>query len=274
MIAFLSDNYVLLAALAGAGVFAGLVAGLFGIGGGVVIVPALYYVLRTLGYDEHAMHVAVGTSLATIVATSIRSVMSHDAKGAVDWDVIKGWTPFIALGALLGSILAGWISGAELTLIFGFIGLVVAAQFIFGRPSWRIADDLPKGAGRIAGGAGIGLLSSLMGIGGGVFGVTLMTLFGRPIHQAIGTAAGFGAAIGLPAAVGYAYGGWGEAGLPPFSIGYVSAPGFVAIALLTTSLAPFGARLAHSLNSVLLKRLFGILMALTALNMLREILMS
>ena len=264
----------LLVALIGAGAFAGVIAGLFGVGGGVVIVPALYYTLKVLGFPDQAMHVAVGTSLATIIATSVRSVLAHNEREAVDWSVLKGWTPFIVLGALAGAVIADNISGRELTIVFAVMAAILSAQFIFGRPSWKLAEDLPGGLPRAGIGGGIGIMSSLMGIGGGVFGVTLMTLCGRPVHQAVGTAAGFGAAIGLPGAIGYMVAGWGESGLPPFSIGFVSLPGFVFIALLTTALAPVGARIAHSMDAKLLKRLFGVLMALTAMNMLREMLLN
>lgn len=261
-------------ALAAVGAVAGVIAGLFGIGGGILIVPALYYVFGALGYSDTAMHMAVGTSLATIVATSIRSVLAHDKKDAVDWTIVRGWTPWIVLGAIAGAALAGYLSAGSLTAIFGVVAIVVAIQFIFGDPEWRLAEDMPRGVGRALFGGGIGGLSALMGIGGGVFGVTFMTLCGRPIHQAVGTSAGFGGAIGLFAATGYVMTGWDMVGRAPLSVGYVSIPGFFAVALLTTSLAPFGARLAHSMDGVLLRRLFGILMALNAVNMLRETLMA
>ncbi|MFC7290621.1 sulfite exporter TauE/SafE family protein [Hirschia litorea] len=267
----LIENSNLLLALLAAGAGAGIAAGMFGVGGGVIIVPALYFTLSSLGYGETAMHVSVGTSLATIIATSVRSVMSHHSKGAVDWRILKEWAPCIMLGALGGSFLASIISGRALTIFFGSIALLLAAQLIFGRPTWRLSDDVPRGPVSWAISTIIGICSSLMGIGGGVFGVTTLVLFGRPIHQAIGTSAGFGAAIGLPAALGYAYSGGSVENLPPYSMGYLSLPGFVLIALMTTTLAPLGARIAHGMNGGLLRRVFGVLLILTALNMLRKV---
>ncbi len=265
------SNSQLLLFLFTAGAFAGLIAGMFGVGGGVVIVPALFFVLSALGYDDTGMHVAVGTSLATIIATSVRSVLAHNKKGAVDWNVLKAWVPFIVLGSLASSLLSGFISGEALTAFFGVVAILLSAQFIFGRPGWKMADELPDGVVKASIGGIIGACSALMGIGGGVFGVTLMTLCGRPIHQAVGTAAGFGAAIGVPGAIGFIASGWAHEDLPPMSVGYLSLPGFIIIALLTTLIAPLGASLAHKLPAHRLKQAFGILMLLTAFNMLRKV---
>ncbi|WP_018996385.1 sulfite exporter TauE/SafE family protein [Hirschia maritima] len=268
MVELILDNLNLLLALIGAGGIAGIAAGMFGIGGGVIIVPALYFTLSSLGYSETAMHVSVGTSLATIIATSIRSVLAHHSKGAVDVGVLKSWGPTMMMGALAGGLIASIMSGRGLTIFFGFVALILAAQLVFGRPNWRLAKDVPNGPMGWAVSSIIGVCSSLMGIGGGVFGVTTMVLCGRPIHQAIGTSAGFGALIGFAAVIGYAFSGWGEVGLPPFSIGYLSLPGFLLIAAMTTSLAPLGARFAHGFDGVLLKKIFGVLLTLMAINML------
>lgn len=257
--------------LIGAGLAAGFVGGLFGIGGGVVVVPALYLVFTALGIDESVrMHLAVGTSLSTIIATSWRSLATHTKAGAVDYDVLKAWGPWIMLGAIAGAIIAGIVSNEVLLLVFGFGLLLVALQMGLGNPNFRISRDLPAGAPRAAIASSIGLLSAMMGIGGGAFGVTVMTLCGRPIHQAVATASGFGAAIALPASLGYIIAGWGREGLPPWSLGFVSLPGFVILAALTAITAPIGARLAHRLPQQTLKRAFAIFLALIALNMLRE----
>lgn len=257
-------------ALVGAGLFAGFVGGLFGIGGGAVIVPVLYYLFTLLGVDEAVrMHVAIGTALSTIISTSWRSLSAHTKAGAVDYAVLKAWAPWITLGALLGAGLAGFANTEALLIVFGAGLLLIALQMGLGNPNWRIAEDLPTGAPRALTAGAIGALSAMMGIGGGAFGVTLMTLCGRPIHQAVATASGFGAAIALPAALGYVITGWGQAGLPPWSLGYVNLPGFAVLALLTALTAPFGARLAHRLPQKNLKRAFAALLALVALNMLR-----
>ena len=264
----LIENWTLLAALAGAGLFAGLVAGLFGIGGGAVIVPVLYFLLSGLGYEETAQHVAVATSLATIIATSTRSVMAHNQRGAVDWQVLRGWAPWIVAGAFAGMVLASLMSGRALTGLFGGIAILIALQFFFGRPDWRLANDMATGLPRAGLGTGMGALSGLMGIGGGTFGVSLMTMSGRAMHQAVGTASGFGVAIGVPGALAAIATGWGKSGLPPGSLGYVNLPAFALIAALTVTMAPVGAALAHRLDAVLLKRLFGVLLAIVAARMI------
>lgn len=257
-------------ALTAAGLFAGFVGGLFGIGGGAVVVPALYLVFSALGVDESVrMHVAVSTSLSTIVSTSWRSLSTHMKAGAVDLQVLRTWGPWITAGAIAGAVVAGLVDNEVLLVVFGGGLLLIAAQMGLGNPTWRVADDLPTGAARAGIAGGIGLLSAMMGVGGGAFGVTVMTLCGRPIHQAVATASGFGAAIALPAALGYVISGWGHAGLPPWSLGYVSVPGFVVLAMLTAITAPIGARLAHRLPVLILRRAFAIFLALVALNMLR-----
>src|SRR5690606_15092664 len=180
------------AGLVVAGLAAGFVGGLFGIGGGIVIVPALYFVFTALGIDEAVrMHVAVGTSLSTIIATSWRSLAAHTKAGAVDFDVLKTWTPWISFGALLGAAAAGIANTEALLLIFGGGLLLIAAQMGLANPNWRAFRELPQGIARAVIASALGLLSALMGIGGGAIGVTVMTLCGRPIHQAVATASGF-----------------------------------------------------------------------------------
>lgn len=268
MMDFLSTYGTMLLALAAAGLFAGLVAGLFGIGGGVVIVPTLFFLLSNMGYEETAMHVAVSTSLATIILTSLRSVAAHNKRGAVDWAIIRGWSPWIVLGAVIGMLLAGYFSKQVMLGIFGTILILFAAQFYFGRPNWKLAPEMPKGIPRAVIGSVNGALSSIMGIGGGTLGVTLMTLCAMPMHRAVGTAAGWGVAIGLPGAVAAIIVGWGRDGLPPFSAGFVNLPAFALISVFTVLMAPVGAALAHRLNADRLRRLFGILLAVVSARML------
>jgi uncharacterized membrane protein YfcA len=211
---------------------------------------------------------AVATSLSTIIATSFSSLNAHRKKGAVDEAVLRSWTPWVAFGAVGGAALAGLMSARGLELVFGVLGLLVAAQFLFAREDWRLAAALPTGAVRAGIGVSLGGVSALMGIGGGAFGATLMTLCGRPIHQAVATASGFGAAIGIPAALALIMAGWFVPGRPPLSLGYVNAPAFAAIGALTVAMAPVGARLAHRLDRSLLKRLFGAMFAVIAVKML------
>ena len=262
-------NWVLIVSLLGAGLFAGLAAGLFGIGGGAVIVPVLIILFEdVLGYSETASHVAIGTSLATIILTSARSVMAHNERGAVDWQILRSWAPWIMIGAVGGQLVTGYVSGNGLKLFFGAMAFLLAAQLFFGRPGWRLAEDMPKGAPRAGLGSGIGALSAVMGIGGGTFGVSIMMVFGKAIHRAVATAAGFGVAIGLPSALTAIYVGWGREGLPPFSFGHVNLLAFALISICTVTMAPVGARLAHSLDAGRLKKLFAILLSVVAVRMI------
>lgn len=258
-------------ALVATGLFAGLIAGMFGIGGGVVMVPAFYFVLGALGYDDGPrMHMAVGTSLAVIVATSLRSVSAHAKHNAVDFNILKTWTPWIVVGALIGGFVADIIPGRGLTGLFGFVALLLSAQFFFGRPDWRLAETMPGGVMRAGLGSLIGGLSSLLGIGGGVFGVTLMTLSGKSIRQAVATAAGFGVAIGVPGALGFIIWGWDEPGRTPTALGYVDVLGFLILAASAFFVAPVGAKLAHTVPEKLLRRLFALGLIATAFSLLRE----
>lgn len=268
MVSLVLDNWALIAGLASAGLLAGLAAGLFGIGGGIVIVPVLSILMRAFGFEQTAQHVAIATSLAIIIATSTRSVMAHNRRDAVDWTVLKTWSPWIVLGAGLGMWTATRLSPDVLSALFGGIGLLIAAQFIFGRPDWKIAPDLPTGPIRMGLGASLGGLSALMGIGGGTFGVSLMTMCGRAMHQAIGTASGFGAVIGVPSALAAMIAGYGREGLPPGSIGFVNIPAFVLLSIFTVTMAPVGARLAHRLDQGFLKKAFGVLLLVVASRML------
>ena len=262
---------ILLAAVLAAGLFAGLIAGLFGVGGGTVVVPALFYVFAALELGgESNLHVAVGSSLAVIIATSARSIAAHRKHGAVDEQVLKTWTPWVALGALAGAAVAGISSKGALSVVYAAAVTVVAAQMGLGRDSWKLGADLPTGWLRRLLGGLIGLLSAMMGVGGGAMGSMLMTLYGRPIHQAVATAAGFGLAIGIPAALGFIVFGWDAPGRPPLSLGYINVPAAILMALVTTTTAPFGARLAHRLDRNVLRRLFAVFLLLTAASVVYE----
>jgi uncharacterized protein len=259
------DIAILVAAMAGAGVFAGLIAGLFGVGGGTVLVPALFYAFGVFGLGGEAnLHVAIGTSLATIITTSLRSVAAHRKHGSVDDAILKGFIPWIAFGALLGAILAGLADKALLGIIYGIFAVLLAAYMGLGRENWTIMREVPTGGWRALMGSVLGAISSLMGIGGGAFGSAVMTLAGRPIHQAVATASGFGAAIAVPATLGFIVAGWSIGGRPPLSLGYVNVPGFIALALITGAVAPYGAKLAHRLDKAVLRRSFGAYLAFTA----------
>lgn len=259
-----AELILLAVALIAAGAFAGLIAGLFGVGGGTVIVPVLFWLFEALGLGgESNLHVAVGSSLLTIVATSWRSLSAHRAYGAVDEGVLRAWTPWVAAGALVGALIAGLASMEGLALVYGGCVLLVAAQLGLlpeGRSVWR---DLPTGWVRHAVGGLIGALSAMMGVGGGGFGGMLMTLCGRPIHQAVATASGFGMAIGAVATVGFVVFGWSAEGRPPLSLGYVNLPAAALVGVVTGFTAPFGARLAHRLDRRVLRRAFAIYLLIT-----------
>ncbi|MEM9839738.1 MAG: sulfite exporter TauE/SafE family protein [Pseudomonadota bacterium] len=255
------------------GAFAGTIGGLFGVGGGIVIVPVLYAVFLYGGADPTvAMKTAVGTSLATIIVTSIRSLRAHHKRGAVDFSVLKTWGPFIAGGAVLGALAARVISGEALLIVFALGALGMGAQRLLGKKGGGKAIHLQPSAERGLA-VGTGFFSALMGIGGGVIGVVLLTLAGRPMHQAVGTASGFGLAIAVPGALGFLAIGLGQAGIAG-AIGYVHAFAFLAIALGTLIFAPVGAALAHRLPAPRLSAFFGVYLLITGVVLLREAVVS
>lgn len=248
MLAAIPANELVLfaVALVGAGVIAGLLAGLFGIGGGAVLVPVFYQTYGLLGIDEAVrMHVSVGTSLAIIIPTSMRSFWAHYQKGAVDMALLKAFVLPVLAGVLIASLIAASISSAGLRILFAAIAFVIAFKMLFGRETWVFGADLPGRIGTSIAGVIIGLISALMGIGGGVLNNSFMTLFGRPIHQAVATSAGVGVLISVPGIFGYFWAGWGATGLPPFSTGFVNWLTVLLIIPVTLLVAPYGARLAH-----------------------------
>ncbi|MEL7465547.1 MAG: sulfite exporter TauE/SafE family protein [Pseudomonadota bacterium] len=266
--ASLSELFLLLFFLLLTGAFAGALAGLLGVGGGIVIVGALFYVFSALGYSaETMMHVCVATSLATIVVTSARSLQAHWRRGAVDTALLKGWGPGLVVGACLGVLAAEGLKSEALMLIFAVIAFLVALHMAFGSAAWRLSEAPPTGARRIGVSGGVGFLSTLMGIGGGTFGVPLLTLYNVTVHRAVATSAGFGLIIALPSALGFIVAGWGAEARPPFTLGYVNLPAFAIIVPMTVLCAPYGARLAHSINPRPLKLVFALFLAVTALNM-------
>ncbi len=265
----------LLIMMLGIGAFAGIAAGLLGVGGGIILVPAYYYAFESMGYQgESLMQICVATSLATIIVTSVRSVLSHHKKGAVDWGILRGWAPGIAIGAALGVLLASGLKSQSLMLIFGFLGITVGLYLAFGRQEWRLGSVMPTGAARALVSPVIGFLSVLMGIGGGSFGVPLMTLYGRPIHKAVATAAGFGVIIAVPSTIGFLLSGWGDASAPPFTLGRVNLLAFAITVSMTLLTAPLGVKLAHMMDPKPLKRIFAAFIILMALNMLRKALLA
>ena len=269
----LSGEFVVFAGiLLAAGALTGILAGVFGVGGGALMVPVLFEVFGFLGVaDAVRMPLAVGTSLAIIIPTSIRSYLGHRARGAVDVALLRAWAVPIVLGVLAGAALARYAPPEVFQGVFVVVAGLNAAKLLSGTSALNIAEDLPRGAGLRAYGGVIGFLSALMGIGGGQIANIIMTLHGRSILQAVATSAGIGVLISVPGAIGYVLAGLGRSGLPPDAIGYVSTLG-VALFIPTTVLtANLGVRLAHFLSRRALEIAFGAFLALVTLRFLYAI---
>lgn len=269
-------DYVAIAQLVGvlmaAGLGAGFVAGLFGIGGGFVVVPALLLVFSYFGVDpEVVTHLAIGTSLATIIVTSLRSMYAHHKRGAVDFRIIRNWAPWLVLGVGGGIILAQYMDGRSLKWIFAIGVFLMGVHFMI--PVLRnvqVSDEMPRGPGRAGIASFLGGFSALLGIGGGTIAVLTMTMCGRPIHQAVATAAGFGVIIAIPGALGFALLGYNQSSLPVGSFGYVNIIAVLSITAMSFITAPLGARAAHSLDAVVLKRVFGVYLVATSAIVLQN----
>ena len=250
------------------GCVAGVLAGLFGIGGGIIIVPVLEAALGFLGVDPAIrMHVAVATSLATIIPTSISSARAHHRRKSVDFDIVRRWAIFVLIGALLGAWIAAQVHSRVLAMVFAALALLVALKMVFLPETRNLTDAVPRGPLVTAIPTAIGCFSSMMGIGGGTFSVMTLTLFNEPIHRAVGTAALFGLIISLPGTVGFIATGWGDVRLPPGSLGYVNLVGFALIAPATVLTAPIGAKIAHDLSQKRLGMFFGAFLLVVSLRM-------
>ena len=271
--AFTASQLALLCAtLLAAGLVAGVLGGLLGVGGGIVVVPVLYHGFSQLGVDPDVRtHVAVATSLSTVAVTALRSARSHHAHGAVDTAILSSWGPAVVAGSIAGTAVVAALHGRALAGVFGTIALIVAVHMALGRETWRIAAAPPTGVARLPIAGAVGFVSVMMGLGGGTVGVPTLTLFGVPIHLAVGTAAGLGAAIAVPGALGLALAGIGVPGRPPGCIGYLNVVGFALIAPATWLAAPLGARWAHSISRTALRRGFAAFLTLSALRMLADL---
>ena len=263
-------NEVLLLAIAMslAGGVAGVLAGLLGIGGGVIIVPVMEIALAFFGVDTAIrMHIAVATSLATIIPTSIASARAHHKRGAVDIGLVKRWAVFVVVGSLIGAYVAAAVHGRTLSGIFAVFALLIAAKIIFHAGDKAITAEVPDGVVIKTVPTGIGALSSMLGIGGGTISVMILTMFGQPIHRAVGTASLFGLVISVPGTLGFIALGWGDLRLPAFMLGYVSLIGFALVAPMTVIAAPVGARIAHGLSQRTLSILFGLFLVAASARM-------
>ena len=264
--------YLLVAIMAGAGVLAGFMAGLLGIGGGIVMVPALYFAFGIVGVSETwQMHMAVGTSLSIIITTAISSARSHNKRGAVDITIIKRWAPWIVVSAFLGAGLAGELSSGVLSLIFACFAFIMGVKLILPVKDEPLTDKKPGTIVSAVVAFLIGGVSSLMGIGGATFSVPAMTYFNVPIHRAVGTASLIGLLIALPATIGYLIEGIGLDGRPPYSVGFVNLAAFAVVAPIAALAAPFGARTAHAIQRRSLSVIFGLFLIAMAIRMALEL---
>ncbi|MBL7089398.1 sulfite exporter TauE/SafE family protein [Acidovorax sp.] len=250
------------------GLVAGVLAGLLGVGGGIVIVPVLYHVFTLLGVDESVrMHVAVGTSLATIVPTSIMSARAHRKRGSLNPVILRRLIPGVIVGVLIGAVLSGQFSSQVLTAVFATVAVLVALNMAFKRDDFAVGDGLPGAAGTSALGVSIGGLSTLMGIGGGTLSVPLLNALRVPMHVAVGTGAALGMVISLPGAAAFLYNGLDVPLRPPGSLGYINLLGVALIVPATMISTGWGAKLAHVINARRLRQLFALFLALTSARM-------
>lgn len=251
------------------GVVGGVLAGLLGVGGGIVIVPVLEFALSILGVDPAIrMHVAVATSLATIIPTSISSARAHHRRGAVDLELVRRWGPAIFLGTAAGAVIAAFVKSAVLSGVFGVVALTVALRLIFLTKEPKLAPAIPTHPVVLLVPFVIGGVSALMGIGGGTLSVLVMTMWGYAIHRAVGTSSLFGLLIAVPATIGYVISGWGDPRLPAASLGYVNLLGLAFIAPMTWLAAPLGAKIAHGMSKRQLSMFFGVFLLIVGGRML------
>ncbi|HTM79093.1 MAG TPA: sulfite exporter TauE/SafE family protein [Devosia sp.] len=254
------------------GVCSGFAAGLLGIGGGAIIVPALATALSVLGFDgDVVQHVAVGTSLAIIIPTGIMSARAHQKRGALDLPTLRLWVPFIVAGTLIGGLAAAFLSGDVLRVVFAVMAFVIAANIVFGFQNKVMGHLHGSGLTHRISAFVVGFISALMGIGGGSLTVPTLVAFGAKMHAAVGTSAGVGVAIALAGTVGYIISGWGVAGVPPLSLGFINLPALVLVAGLAALCAPFGAAVAHKLDQKTLKYVFAAFLVFVGLNMLWKV---
>jgi len=272
VIEFITNNIPTLLALVATGVFAGILAGLLGVGGGIVIVPVLFFLFQSFGVSpESAMLVATATSLATIVPTSISSIRSHNKKGNVDFELLKRWSVFILIGVLLGSWLVTRVEGTLLTILFGVIATLSALNMLFRTGKSALYPKLPNSTGQTVMASSVGFFSAMVGIGGGTISVPLLTLYNYPTHKAIGTAAAIGLIISLPGALTMMILGSTPIDAPAGTLGFVNLFGFICIVPLTVIFAPVGASLAAKLDAAKLKKIFALVLLFTGLRMLAQL---
>jgi uncharacterized protein len=248
------------------GALSGFLAGVFGIGGGAILVPVFYECFRFAGVPpEVRMPLCVGTSLAIIIPTSIRSWRAHQARGAVDFEILRAWWLPVLLGVAAGSMIARYAPDRLFKIVFVMVAWSAATRLLLARATWKFGDDLPRGPLMRVYGFCVGLLATLMGVGGGLFANLLMTFYGRPIHQGVATSSALAVLVSIPGALGYVYAGWPAAARypdvlalqSPFAIGYVSLIGALLVMPTSMFTAPLGVRVAHAMSKKTLERAYG-----------------
>ena len=252
--------------LVAVGALSGFLAGIFGIGGGAILVPVFYECFRLAGVPlEVRMPLCVGTSLAIIIPTSISSYRAHYARGAIDREILRSWWLPILAGVISGSVIARYAPERLFKIVFVLVAYFAAVRLLSANENWKLGDDLPKGFLMRAFGLGVGLLATLMGVGGGLFANLLMTFYGRPIHQGVATSSAIAVLVSIPGALGYIYAGWPVAAhypdvaalQAPLALGYVSLIGAVLVMPMSLLTAPLGVRVAHAMSKKTLERSYG-----------------
>lgn len=258
-------------AMMATGCIAGILAGLLGVGGGIVIVPVFYFVLEMLGVPSAtAILVATGTSLLVIVPTSVSSIKAHNKRENIDWSLVKRWAPFMVVGVIFGSAMATRIDGQLISGLFGVIALLVAMNMLFRANAKPLLQQLPRMPGQGIMASSIGFFSVMIGIGGGTIGVPMLSACNYPSHKAVGTAAVFGLLISVPGAIAMLL-AVTPVDAPDATIGLVNIAGFLCIVPLTVLLAPVGAKLGAKLDSAMLKRVFALFLCLSGSRMLYQL---
>ncbi|HVY43320.1 MAG TPA: sulfite exporter TauE/SafE family protein [Hyphomicrobiaceae bacterium] len=261
-------------ALVAAGVLTGFLAGMLGVGGGGIVAPVLFEVFGAVGVDPSVrMHLAIGTSLAVMVPTTMRSFMAHKARGGVDLVAWRRLGPAVVVGVAVGSAVARFAPGGALKILWVIFATSMSAKLVFGRSDWRLGDDLPKSWLVEAYGALVGAISTLLSVGGGAFITMLLTLYGRSMQTAVGTSAGIGMLVALPGTLGLMWAGWGQPDLPPLSVGYVSLLGAALLIPSSVLVAPLGARVAHGISRRTLELAFAALLSTAGLRFLLSLIM-
>tara|TARA_B100000315_G_C14541569_1_gene571174 strand:+ start:438 stop:1256 length:819 start_codon:yes stop_codon:yes gene_type:complete len=253
------------------GFISGMLAGFFGLGGGIIVVPIIYHLFNSLNFSQDiAMHMAVGTSLATIIPASLNSAISHNKKNSVDKDLLNKWWLTVLIGSVFGAILAKFINGSFLLLFFAVFSFFVAIRMFYTKnysvKTYNLLKSIQKPISFF-----IGALSSILGIGGGTLSVPLLVSCGRSIKKAVGTSSSIGVLISVPATIVFLITGYGVENRPDYSLGYISLIPFILISIGTLISVPLSVNIMHNVNEILIKRFFCFLLLISSLKMLKDL---